>query len=314
MYVLIIFLGVVIIILLASLWAYFMTFYNDEKFSDMRSLPSSEQYKPYHPIMKSLMDDMDSLKGETVSISLGKRKKLYAIYYHCSDNAPLHIQFHGYKGNYLRDFCGGNKLARDMGHNTLVIQERAHGKSFGRTISFGINERYDCLSWIKYANERFGDNTPIILSGVSMGAATVLMASEMDLPQNIVGIIADCPYNSPKEIIKQVAKKRKYPASLVLPFIWLGGIIWGHFNIFESEPIRAVRKAKCPILLIHGEDDRFVPCDMSKEIYENSDKSKTTLITFPGAAHGMSYIVDTEKYTQEVKRFISSILSKFKIQ
>ena len=73
MYILIIFLIITLIILLASLWAYFKTFYNDEKSSDMRRLPSGEQYEPYNPILKSLMDDMDSLEGESVSISLGKR-------------------------------------------------------------------------------------------------------------------------------------------------------------------------------------------------------------------------------------------------
>ena len=254
------------------------------------------------------MDEMDSLEGESVSISVGKRKELYATYYHVADNAPLHIQFHGYKGNYLRDFCAGNKLARDMRHNTLVIQQRGHTKSFGRTISFGIKERHDCIAWIKYANERFGDKTPLILSGVSMGAATVLMASEMDLPNNVAGIIADCPYSSPKDIIMREAKRMKYPAKAIMPIIWLGGAIWGGFNLFESDAIRAVKNSKCPILLLHGEDDRFVPCDMSREIYKNSDKSNTTLITFPNAAHGMSYIVDTEKYTQEVEKFISSIL------
>ena len=308
MYIFLIFLILSVIVLLASLWAYFKTFYNDEKFSDMRRLPTSSQYKPYNHILEALMDEMDSLESEIVSISVGKRKELYATYYHVADNAPLHIQFHGYKGNYLRDFCGGNKLARDMGHNTLVIQQRGHTKSFGRTISFGIKERHDCISWIKYANERFGDKTPIILSGVSMGAATVLMASEMDLPDNVIGIIADCPYSSPKTIIMKEAKRMKYPAKMIMPIIWLGGAIWGRFNLFESDAIRAVKNAKCPILLIHGEDDRFVPCDMSIEIYENSDKYNTTLITFPNAAHGMSYIVDMKKYTEEVEKFISSIL------
>ena len=260
------------------------------------------------------MDEMDALDGETVSISVGKKKELYATYYHVADNAPLHIQFHGYKGNYLRDFCGGNKLARDMGHNTLVIQQRGHTKSFGRTISFGIKERHDCLSWIKYANERFGDKTPIILSGISMGGATVIMASEMDLPNNIACIIADCPYISPKEIIMREAKRMKYPAKLIMPFIRLGGALFGGFDLFESDALRAVKNAKCPILLIHGEDDRFVPCDMSREIYENSDKSKTRLVTFPSAAHGMSYVVDTERYTKEVESFVSNALAQAQIR
>ena len=314
MYTLLILLTVAIIILLASLWAYFKTFYNDEKFSDMRRLPTSKQYKPYNHTLELLMDEMDALDGETVSISVGKKKELYATYYHVADNAPLHIQFHGYKGNYLRDFCGGNKLARDMGHNTLVIQQRGHTKSFGRTISFGIKERHDCLSWIKYANERFGDKTPIILSGISMGGATVIMASEMDLPNNIACIIADCPYSSPKEIIMREAKRMKYPAKLIMPFIRLGGALFGGFDLFESDALRAVKNAKCPILLIHGEDDRFVPCDMSREIYENSDKSKTRLVTFPNAAHGMSYMVDTERYTKEVESFVSNALAQAQIR
>ena len=314
MYTLLILLTVAIIILLASLWAYFKTFYNDEKFSDMRRLPTSKQYKPYNHTLELLMDEMDALDGETVSISVGKKKELYATYYHVADNAPLHIQFHGYKGNYLRDFCGGNKLARDMGHNTLVIQQRGHTKSFGRTISYGIKERHDCLSWIKYANERFEDKTPIILSGISMGGATVIMASEMDLPNNIACIIADCPYISPKEIIMREAKRMKYPAKLIMPFIRLGGALFGGFDLFESDALRAVKNAKCPILLIHGEDDRFVPCDMSREIYENSDKSKTKLVTFPSAAHGMSYVVDTERYTKEVESFVSNALAQAQIR
>ena len=314
MYTLLILLTVAIIILLASLWAYFKTFYNDEKFSDMRRLPTSKQYKPYNHTLELLMDEMDALDGETVSISVGKKKELYATYYHVTDNAPLHIQFHGYKGNYLRDFCGGNKLARDMGHNTLVIQQRGHTKSFGRTISFGIKERHDCLSWIKYANERFGDKTPIILSGISMGGATVIMASEMDLPNNIACIIADCPYSSPKEIIMREAKRMKYPAKLIMPFIRLGGALFGGFDLFESDALRAVKNAKCPILLIHGENDRFVPCDMSREIYENSDKSKTKIVTFPSAAHGMSYVVDTERYTKEVESFVSNALAQEQIR
>jgi len=308
MYLLIIFSALIISLLLISLWAYYKTFYNNEKNYDMRRLPTGEQYEPYNHILKDLMDNMESTEGETVFVTAKDGIKLYGIYYHTADNAPLHIQFHGYKGNYLRDFCGGNKLARDMGHNTLVIQQRAHGKSEGRTISFGIKERYDCLEWIKYANDRFGTDTKIILSGVSMGAATVLMASGMNLPNNVKAVVADCPYSSPKEIINNVAKKMHYPTKFVFPFIWLGGLLYGHFNVLECDAISAIKKSKLPTLIIHGEDDRFVPCEMSHKIYDASNKEKVTLITFPNAAHGMSLIVDGERYTQELAAFISKAL------
>lgn len=41
-----------------------------------------------------------------------------------------------------------------------------------------------------------GSDARIILHGVSMGAATVLMASGETLPENVKAVIADCGYTS----------------------------------------------------------------------------------------------------------------------
>jgi pimeloyl-ACP methyl ester carboxylesterase len=256
------------------------------------------------------MDEMFAIPAEKITIRSYDGKKLCALYYHVAENAPVQIEFHGYKGNYLRDFCGGNKLARTMGHNTLVVHQRSHVDSDGRTISFGIKERKDCLSWINYACKRFGNDTPIFLSGISMGAATVLMTLEFNLPSNVIGVIADCPYSSPKEIIKKVAKDIGYPPNLFFPFIWLGGFIYGHFNVSAARATDAVKKSQIPILIIHGEDDRFVPCEMSRKIHE-ANKEKIRLVTVPNAGHGLSYMIDSDKYTKEVKGFINTLLEKF---
>ena len=223
----------------------------------------------------------------------------------------LQIQFHGYRGTALRDFCGGNKLAREAGHNTLVVDQRAHGRSGGTVISFGILERRDCLAWARYAVSRFGAGTPVFLSGVSMGASTVLMASELALPSNIIGIIADCPYSSPEAIMRKVCRVDMHlPPALVLPFIRLGARLFGHFDIRESDAVRAVKNTGVPILLLHGEDDRFVPCEMSREICA-ACAGDITCVTFPDAGHGLSYIIDTEKYKNEVTRFIDRCLQSF---
>lgn len=245
--------------------------------------------------MLSLIREMDEIPYEAVTISAYDGTKLAARYYHVRDGAPLQLQFHGYKGSALRDFCGGNKLARESGQNTLVVDQRAHGKSCGTTITFGIRERLDCLSWVEYANHRFGPDTPIFLSGVSMGAATVLMASELEFPANVVGIIADCPYSSPEAIIRKVCREDMHlPPVLVMLFIRLGARLFGHFDLKETSAVQAVRNTNIPILLLHGEDDRFVPCDMSREIFDACLSYKIRK-SFPGAGHGLSYIVDTEK-------------------
>ena len=268
------------------------------------SLPKGAQYEENREYMLSLIAEMDAIPFEAVTITSFDGTKLFGRYYHVQDGAPLHIQFHGYHGAALRDFCGGNKLVREMGCNSLVIDQRAHGKSGGRVITFGIKERQDCLCWIRYACTRFGEQIPIFLSGVSMGAATVLMASELPLPENVRGILADCPFSSPEAIIKKVVRDMGLPPRLSFPFVRLGARLFGHFSVTEASAVQAVKQAKVPILLIHGEDDRFVPCEMSQEIAA-ACKSPVTLETFPGAGHGLSYMKNTARYIQVTKEFLA---------
>jgi fermentation-respiration switch protein FrsA (DUF1100 family) len=193
-----------------------------------------------------------------------------------------------------------------MGFNSLVVDQRAHGKSGSKTISFGIKERLDCLQWIHYLNNRFGDDTPIILSGLSMGAATVLMCASLDLPHNVACIIADSPYSAPGAIIEKVSRDLHYPVCICRPFLHLGARIYGNFHLNECTAKEAVRHAKIPILLIHGEADDFVPCQMSLEIAAQC-ASRIEVATFPDAAHGLSYIADPIRYERTVCRFLQSI-------
>lgn len=303
------FAGFLLIVLLIAGFSYRTAFYSSaHRKEDHYALPQGEQYEKERQRMLSLIRQMDDIPYESVSISARDGTRLFARYYYVRNGAPLQIQFHGYRGTALRDFCGGNKLAREYGQNTLVVDQRAHGRSGGTTIAFGIRERLDCLCWAEYASQRFGSNTPIFLSGVSMGAATVLMASELELPANVVGIIADCPYSSAEAIIRKVCREDMHlPPALAMPFVRLGARLFGHFDLKESSAVQAVENTSIPILLLHGEDDRFVPCDMSREIFAACAGEKTR-ITFPSAGHGLSYIVDTETYTEAVSRFIDQCL------
>lgn len=276
---------------------------------DAYVLPEGKQYQKEKEKTYSWIKEMERLPYELIFIQAWDGVRLVARYYHIRDGAPFQIQFHGYRGVALRDFCGGNKLAREMGHNTLVVDERAHGRSSSRTITFGIKEHKDCLCWVNYVREHFGSDTPIFLSGVSMGAAAVLMASGLDLPENVVGVIADCPYSSPSAIIRKVCKDRGLPPSLMYPFIRLGARWFGHFDLEETDPIEAVRRTRIPILLLHGEEDRFVPCRMSQEIWSACGGSRT-LKTFPGAGHGLSCMVDTKRYDRVVRQFVQECLQR----
>ena len=162
-------------------------------------------------------------------------------------------------------------------------------------------EKYDVLLWTRWAADRFG-GIPILLGGISMGAATVLMASALGLPENVRGVIADCPYTSAKDIICSVGRDSVVPMELLYPFVRLSAKLFGHADLTQADALSAVKSARVPILLIHGEDDRFVPCDMSRAIAA-ANPEKIEFHTFPGAGHGLSCLVDMPRYEALVKAF-----------
>ena len=282
---------------------YYKTFYNSPH-RQARHKHSLKIDECYRPKLRQIRKDLCNASYEQVCIESRDGKRLAGKYYHNKDNAPIALIFHGYRGSSSSDPAGGYKILRDLGINILLPDQRAHGKSEGRTITFGIKERFDCLDWVEYLNTRF-EHPDILLVGVSMGAATVLMASGTQLPANVKGMIADCGYSSPEAIIRKVlSKDMKLPHRLVFPFVRLAGRIFGGFDVCSYDAVKAVTDAKQPILIIHGEADDFVPCEMA---YEIKGAGNCQLYTVPKATHGMSYIYNTEEYTEKVKDFINNL-------
>lgn len=293
-------------ILGGSYYAYRIAFYNSYKNRDQKPSVTGAQYDAYRPRMREIYHKLNNRPSEFVTIESRDGLTLSGRYYHVADGAPLDIGFHGYRSNPITDFSGGTELSFDLGHNVLLVDQRAHGRSEGRTITFGIKERWDVLSWVEYAIKRFGGETKILLYGVSMGGATVLMASELELPENVKGIIADCPYSSPMDVIAYVGQSNPIPNWLIKPFVILGAKIYGGFDVREVTAQEAVQHTRLPILIIHGDADTYVPCHMSNIAAANPDLVSRHVIS--GAEHGISYLVDTEKYRKLVTEFMDKIL------
>jgi len=288
-------------------FGYKLAFYYDDPCKDPLDYSPSDQVLPVKSFLDEAVTEFMAAPQEDISITSFDGLTLTGKYFHTADGAPLQIFCHGYKGNAIRDFCGGWRIARSLGHNVILIDQRCHGGSQGHTITFGIRERRDVLSWVAYARKRFGD-VPMILSGVSMGAATVLMAGDLALPDNVKGIIADCPFDSPENIIRKVlGQDMGMPVAAVYPLIRLGGMVFGGFDLKSAAPLTAVPRAKVPILLIHGDADRFVPYDMSVAIH-NAAPDKIRFHTIPGAGHALNFVTAPEEYTRIVKDFLQSLL------
>ena len=269
---------------------------------DHIDIPDGEIYEVFREAMENWVREARALNPQEFSVTSFDGLTLYGKFYEYAPGAPMELMFHGYRGNAERDLAGGVQRCFQAGRSAFIVDQRCSGKSSGNVITFGINEHRDCLTWVDFLCRHFGPDVKIILTGISMGASTVLMAGGYELPDNVIGILADCGFTSAKDIIRTVMKQVKLPAGLVYPFVKLGARIFGHFDLEELSAIDAVTRFTLPVIFYHGETDDFVPCRMSRELCD-ACVSRRKLVTIPGAGHGLSYPVAPEFYVNELREF-----------
>jgi fermentation-respiration switch protein FrsA (DUF1100 family) len=214
----------------------------------------------------------------------------------------MELMFHGYRGHAERDLSGGVHRCFALGRSALIVDQRSCGDSEGETITFGIREHRDCLAWLDYTIDRFGPDCKIILTGISMGASTVLIAAGRELPRNVIGVLADCGFTTAREIMEVVIKNMHLPPKLSYPFVRLGARLYAGFDPEETSALEAVKHIRVPVIFFHGETDDFVPSYMSRKMYD-ACTGKKALISVPNAGHGLAFPVDQEGYLRALGDF-----------
>jgi len=236
---------------------------------------------------------------------------LVAHYIPAENPKALFIMVHGYRSNGLRDFSCAAKPFYEKGISMLILDNRAHGESGGKYMSYGVLERFDVVRWAKEAQRRLPE-LPIILDGVSMGAATVLMAASLPLPENVCGVVADSGFTSPADIFKSVMKRMyKVPT---FPFLPLARVLCKRrigFDFESASAVESVKNTNVPIFFAHGTGDTFVPYDMTKKNYENTPYGMARLVLVDGAEHAQSYLCDPEGYSRELDQFINDCICRW---
>ncbi len=295
-----------LLVLLTSYICYRRVFYSKKRHlpgPDEYDFPEGEIYEPFHEDMTRWTKMIRSMPREDIEMQTPDGLTLRGKYYEHHKGAIVEILFHGYGGYSERDLSGGVERCFALGRSAILVDQRGAGRSDGSVVTFGIKERRDCVEWAKFVSQRFGAETKIVLTGISMGAATVMMAAgEEDLPENVVCVLADCGFSTARDIIKKVIREMKLPANLLYPFVRLGGYIFGHFDLEETTPLAAVKKCKVPMIFIHGDTDDFVPCEMSAALYEACASQKSFRVIH-GAGHGLAFPVDQEGYVRALADF-----------
>ena len=141
-----------------------------------------------------------------------------------------------------------------------------------------------------------------------MGASTVLMAAGAPLPPQVKGVLADCGFTTGKAIIEKVLRQLHLPVRLLYPFVRLGAMVYGKFDLEAFSALEAVKSVSVPVIFFHGTTDDFVPWQMSRENFD-ACASRKMLVTIPNAGHGLSYPVDPEGYLQALRDFFGPELT-----
>ena len=275
---------------------------------DEYDFPAGDIYEVFHEDMIAWTKMIRAYPYKEYAIQSFDGLTLRGKFFEYKPGAPIELMFHGYKGNAERDLSGGVERCFKLGHSALLIDHRGSGFSDGHTITFGILEVRDCFDWIDFAVREFGEDVRLILTGMSMGAATVMMASQGRnrdgvLPPQVKYILADCGYTSAREIISKVMSEMRLPPKLLYPCARLGGFLFGHFDLDDTSPMEAVARARVPLVFAHGDADDFVPYDMSARLHGACASAHKKLITIPGAGHGLAFPVGRDEYVKELAEF-----------
>ncbi len=297
----------ILAVLGASIYFFFFALVRRKKIMD---ITNSRSWQKYADLIREGRAWIENKEHDKVEIESFDGLKLRGRFLPNGDSKKTILLMHGYRSCGKNDFGCVAEYYYSLGFNLLIVDQRAHGESEGRYITFGVRERYDCTGWVKYLNSRIGEDSDIFLDGISMGAATVLMASGLDLPENVRGIIADCGFTSPYDIFCHVLKRDYHlpPFPLIYTTDLLSRIFAG-FSFKEYSTVEAMKKNKLPVIFVHGEDDTFVPARMSIQTHDACTAEKEISIV-SGARHGMSYLVDTENCQKKIKAFFERYSTK----
>lgn len=270
------------------------------------AIATGHEPAPPDPTVAELTRRLKETPMETVAIRSRDDYVLRAHWYPAEGAKRTVILVHGWHSRWYVDFSASAPFLHDNACNLLLVEQRAHGESGGDLISYGINERYDVLSWLEWVEQNHG-GLPLYLCGISMGAATVLMTAGLPVAGRVQGILADCGYSTPDEIVSLTLKKNIGGlAGPTLAAVNLNCKLREGFTLKDYAPIEAMTANKdVPCLFVHGDADDFVPWRMSLENYYACRAPKELLIIH-GAGHGLSFLVDPDRYKQKVLDFFAA--------
>ncbi len=205
------------------------------------------------------------------------------------------IFVHGFRGAFERDFTAMLRAPdfENLGYRSMIISYRNDAnapKDPSGLYQYGVTEWIDLDNAIKYVEQNI----------------TSWLQNNPD-SDRVDGIIFEAPVISFWESV-EVNGKARYPflPELFFPYIKLFTEI--RYGVdFDTMDFRdALVKSEVPVLLFHGDDDEWVPVDMSDYIADNR-RTNFTYIRMSNVGHVTSWNADPVRYIFEIEKFLESL-------
>ena len=298
--------AVILVILVVAVF-YFFRFAHRRMDHMTEQFLASDVRVTYREMVKNGLAYIDAHEQESVTTTSFDGLKLHGLYLPTPNARATILCFHGYRAVGLQDFAPMPEFYHSLGLNVLIVDQRACGKSEGKYTTFGILERYDVLAWAQYLEQQL-HGMPLLLDGLSMGASSVMLAADLPLPKSVCGIVADCGFTSPWDIIAHCGKQWFHIPAFPMVHL-LSGVAYLRFGggYRSCSTLTSLANSTIPLLLLHGADDDFVPTYMSEQNFNAAAGMKRKCIV-PGAGHGMSYLVEQKRCQQELRDFVDRVV------
>ena len=299
--VLIIVLLYIILIIAPSVTAYLSVFGRRET-TPLRERKSLSYYKPFVDKIDSSSGYLSKLKKQPVWINGDDGAKLYADLYDGSLSKTA-ICVHGYASGADYNFAVQGEFLHREGFNLLLVNQRAHDKSGGKHICFGLKEQYDIIKWVDKVREITGNNK-ILLYGISMGGAAAAYSSDK-LDKNIVrAMIIDCAFTSPYDQLRHDFVLRHMPWRQMLFIISILAKL--NLDIDIKTPVAdSLKNTEIPAFFIHGENDTTVVPEQGRTNFDACASEKQFALIRDGN-HTVSFIAGGEKLRNQIVDFLNN--------
>jgi uncharacterized protein len=256
--------------------------------------------------LRLIQEEYDALPKEEVNISSPFGYDLNAVFVTPHPHKKYMIFAHGVTENKLNSIKYMNLFIK-KGFNAIIYDHRRHGKSGGKSTSYGYYEKFDLKAVVDELIHREGEDIYFGIHGESMGAATTLLYGG-SVEDRADFYIADCPYSDfGEQLAYRMSVELKMPARFLLPLVNRTLKFREGYSLKDLSPASVIGNIRKPVLFIHSMEDDYILPKMTEDLFHKKQGPKMMHLDFRGT-HAQSYNEDPEKYDGVVQQFLDEVV------